>query len=118
MSNDSSSRSHGICIGTLERTQPSVHQIGERLSPGDSEEGTFAAVGVAGGDDAAVVAGHLDAIAVVLAGDPTALDPFRGVVLLVQLVAMAHTVALIGRASGSRPYLDASSLEYLDPLVR
>lgn len=50
-----------------------------------AEEGIFQAVGVAGGDDAAVVAGHLDAIAVALAGGPTALDPFHGVVLLVQL---------------------------------
>jgi hypothetical protein len=50
-----------------------------------AEEGIFPAVGVAGADDAAVVAGHLDAIAAALAGDAAALDPFRGVVLLVQL---------------------------------
>ncbi|MGA3354792.1 MAG: hypothetical protein ABSD85_16665 [Acidimicrobiales bacterium] len=61
------------------------HDQGVRIMPVVAEEGTFRAVGVAGGDDAAVVAGHLDAIAVALTGDPIALDPFRGVVLLVQL---------------------------------
>lgn len=61
------------------------HDQGMRIMPVIAEEGIIPAVGVAGGDDAAVVAGHLDAIADALAGDPTALDPFRGVVLLVQL---------------------------------
>ncbi len=61
------------------------HDQGTRIMPVIAEEGIFPAVGVTGGDDAAVVAGHLDAIAVALAGDPTALGPFRGMVLLVQL---------------------------------
>jgi hypothetical protein len=57
-----------------------------RIMPVIAEEGIFRAVGVAGADDAAVVAGHLDAIAESLTGrDPTVFNPFRGVVLLVQL---------------------------------
>jgi len=62
------------------------HDQGMRIMPVIAEEGIFAAVGVAGADDAAVVAGHLDAIAGSLTGrDPNVFDPFRGVMLLVQL---------------------------------
>ena len=58
-----------------------------RILPVIAEEGVFGEVGVVGADDAAVVGAHLNVLRDVLAGgDPSLLDPYRAVQLLVQLL--------------------------------